>query len=194
MQQSNTSPTASKKRKFTVRGIHRDLGYFYVGLIIAFSISGILLNHRGQFNASEYAYDVQPVTAQLPADAEMINDSLVKALCLGWGLDAKEPRWRVREGLLRVRVENTLVEVDMKTGKGEKESMRKVPLIAQTLQLHTDTSNWWIYYSDVFGAAMLTMAITGMFIQKGSSSFRKRGWILALVGILFPLVFLFLIA
>ena len=46
----------------------------------------------------------------------------------------------------------------------------------------------------IFGLGMLTIAITGMFIAKGSESFRKRGWKLALVGIVFPLIFLFLLA
>jgi hypothetical protein len=60
--------------------------------------------------------------------------------------------------------------------------------------LHVDTSKSWIYYSDVFGVAMLTIAITGMFIVKGEHSFMRRGWKLALAGIIFPLIFLFLLS
>ena len=63
-------------------------------------------------------------------------------------------------------------------------------VMGQMTQLHQDTSKWWIYYSDAFGIALLTLAITGMFIQKGDTSFSARGWKLALAGILFPLVFL----
>ncbi|WP_258012176.1 hypothetical protein [Flavobacterium psychrophilum] len=28
------------------RNLHRDLGYFYIGLIISFAFSGVLMNHR----------------------------------------------------------------------------------------------------------------------------------------------------
>ena len=37
--------------------------------------------------------------------------------------------------------------------------------------LHVDTSKSWLYYSDIFGVAMLVIAITGMFIAKGEHSF-----------------------
>jgi hypothetical protein len=86
------------------------------------------------------------------------------------------------------------VEFDITTGKGKHITYKTTPLLGQMTKLHVDTSKWWIYYSDIFGIAMLTIAITGMFIQKGENSFMKRGWKLALVGIIFPLVFLFLLS
>ncbi|WP_442957520.1 PepSY-associated TM helix domain-containing protein [Polaribacter sp.] len=46
---------------------------------------------------------------------------------------------------------------------------------------------------DIFGIAMLIIAITGMFISKGKYSFKKREWILTLIGLIFPFIFLFLI-
>jgi uncharacterized protein len=33
-----------------------------------------------------------------------------------------------------------------------------------------------------------------MFIEKGKFSFRQRGWKLALLGMIFPLIFLFLLS
>ena len=58
---------------------------------------------------------------------------------------------------------------------------------------HQDTSKWWIYYSDIFGIGMLVIAFTGMFIERGKNSFQGRGRKLALIGIIFPLIFLFLL-
>lgn len=180
--------------KITLRGTHRDFGYFFVGLIIAFAISGIFLNHRGQFNAREYTTSVEPVTIAVPASPDRVNDAFVDSLSGVWDLRSSFRGWRMREGTLRITYDNVRFEIDMQTGKGEKESFRKVPFIAQFMQLHQDTSDWWIYYSDVFGLGMLTIATTGMFIQKGSKSFRKRGWIIAGIGIIFPLIFLFLLS
>jgi hypothetical protein len=60
--------------------------------------------------------------------------------------------------------------------------------------LHKTTNSFWIWYSDIFGVAMLVIAITGMLITKGKNSFSKRGWKLALAGLLFPIVFLILFA
>ena len=77
-----------------IREWHRDIAYFYVGLIIAFSFSGIILNHR---------------------------------------------------------------------------------------------QSW---YSDIFGVAIIVIAVTGMLIPAGKFGFGQRGWKYMLVGLVFPLVFL----
>jgi hypothetical protein len=60
--------------------------------------------------------------------------------------------------------------------------------------LHQTTNSAWIWYSDIFGGAMIIIALTGMFIASGKYSFKKRGWWLALAGVAFPLVFLFWLA
>jgi hypothetical protein len=61
--------------------------------------------------------------------------------------------------------------------------------------MHKSTSNWWIYYSDVFALSLITIALSGIFmIPKGRLSFKERGWKLALLGILFPLIFIFFLA
>jgi len=40
--------------KLTRRDLHRDLGYFYMGLIISFAFSGILQNHRDTWKPEKY--------------------------------------------------------------------------------------------------------------------------------------------
>mgnify|MGYP000906704477 FL=1 len=57
--------------------------------------------------------------------------------------------------------------------------------------LHKTTNKAWIWYSDIFGAGIILIAITGMLIPIGKNGFKKRGWKLALAGLLFPLIFLF---
>jgi uncharacterized protein len=42
-----------------------------------------------------------------------------------------------------------------------------IPVLGQMTKLHQDTSQWWIYYSDIFGIAMIVIGTTGMFIQNG---------------------------
>jgi hypothetical protein len=58
------------------------------------------------------------------------------------------------------------------------------------MYLHKTTNKFWIWYSDIFGAAMLLIAITGILIPTGKKGFNKRGWKLALAGLIFPLLFL----
>ena len=85
------------------------------------------------------------------------------------------------------------MEVDAKSGKGSIEWYRKRAVLGQMTQLHKDTNAFWIWYSDIFGVAMLVIAISGMLmIKKGDYAFTSRGWKLALLGMIFPLIFLFL--
>jgi hypothetical protein len=83
----------------------------------------------------------------------------------------------------------------MKTGKGEIVSFLKTPIISQSMSLHKNTSNFWIYYSDIFALSLIIIALSGTIMVKADKfSWKQRGWKLAVAGILFPLIFLFLLA
>jgi hypothetical protein len=177
----------------TVRNTHRDIAYFYVGLIISFALSGIFLNHRQSWNPRRYTYSSQEVSIT-PIIKDSINDTFIANFSKANNLTDDLRRYQAEGNRLRISYTAHDVQIDLSTGKGKIESYRITPLLGQMTQLHQDTSKWWIYYSDVFGLAMMTLAITGMFIQKGDTSFSARGWKLALAGIAFPLIFLFLLS
>lgn len=179
--------------KLTARNTHRDIAYFYVGLIIAFSFSGIFLNHRRTLNPRKYTADTREVNIN-PVAKEQITDAYISKFTSDQGIDDELRRYQVSEGELTVSYVNNDVKIDLASGKGSIVTYRTIPLLGQMTQLHQDTSNWWIYYSDLFGAAMMVIAFTGMFIEKGKNSFRSRGFKLALIGIIFPLIFLFLLS
>jgi hypothetical protein len=180
--------------KLTARNTHRDIAYFYVGLIISFALSGIFLNHRQSWHPRRYAYEKREITIAAPIQKDSINEEWVKNFSAKQKIDDHVRRFMAENGKLRISFEKNDVMIDMQTGKGQIETYRTTPLLGQMTQLHQDTSKWWIYYSDIFGIAMLTIALTGMFIEKGKLSFKSRGWKLALIGIVFPLLFLFLIS
>jgi hypothetical protein len=173
--------------KLTLRGIHRDLGYFYLGLIMAFALSGIFLNHRQSWYPSEYKYDAKEIEVQLPAK---ISDTVVDSIGTVLQIDDRLKGWQIRRESLRLTYVDHMVDINLKTGKGIQERYFKVPILAQSTLLHVTTNNAWIWYSDIFGIAMLTIAVTGMLMLKGEQGFSKRGWKLALAGLLFPLIFL----
>lgn len=173
-----------------IRGLHRDLGYFYIGLIISFALSGILMNHRDSFHAEKYTTQTKAIQVKIPENANITEeyaDSLGKQL----GIDDKIRRHKVDEGKLRISFEKNDVEINLKSGKGEIVSFIKTPIISSMMKLHKNTSNWWIYYGDIFGISLIIIAITGaIMIPVGKFTFKSRGWKLALAGIIFPLLFL----
>ena len=180
-------------KKINFRNLHRDLGYFYVGLIISFATSGILMNHRDSWHAEKYTVETKFVNVQIPANADITEeyaDSLGKTI----GIEDKIRRHKVDDGKLKISFEKNDVEIDLKSGKGEIVSFIKTPIISQMMKLHKNTSNWWIYYGDIFGISLITIAITGMImIPSGKFSFKRRGWKLAIAGLIFPLLILILL-
>lgn len=175
------------------RNLHRDLGYFYIGLIISFATSGILMNHRESWHAEKYTIETKSIEVKLPLE-ENITEDFAKKLGEKLGIEDKMRRYKVDEGVFKISFEKNDVEIDTKTGKGEIVSYIKTPIISQMIKLHKNTSNWWIYYGDIFGISLIVIAITGtLMIPAGKFSFKQRGWKLALAGILFPLLILILL-
>jgi hypothetical protein len=179
--------------KLTARNTHRDIAYFYFGLIIAFSFSGIFLNHRQSWHPRRYTYSSQEIQLKSLISKDSINEKFIKAFTDEYKIEDNLRRFNADGNNLRISYVNHDAQVDLTTGKGKIETYKITPVLGQMTILHVDTSKWWIYYSDVFGVAMLVIAFTGMFIQKGENSFWQRGWKLALIGIIFPLIFLFLL-
>ncbi len=179
--------------KLTARNTHRDIAYFYVGLIIAFSFSGIFLNHRQAWHPRRYTFNSTEIA--IPAMVkDSVNDAFIQKFTREQNISDDLRRFTVDGNNLRISYVNHDVQVDIATGKGIIDEYRTTPILGQMTKLHVDTSKWWIYYSDIFGLAMMVIAITGMFIQKGDTSFRSRGWKLALLGLIFPLIFLFILS
>ena len=180
-------------KSIKARNLHRDLGYFYIGLIISFSFSGILMNHRDSWHPEKYTVETKAIKVKLPAELK-ITDQFAENLGKSLDIDDKMRQKNIKKGNLKISFEKHDVEIDMKTGKGEIVSFIKTPIISQTMRLHKTNSNWWIYYGDLFGISLIVIAITGIImIPSGKFSFKRRGWKLAIAGLIFPLLILVLL-
>ena len=177
-----------------IRNIHRDFGYFYVGLIVSFAFSGILMNHREHWHPEKYTIDTEVIQVELP-DESQISEEYAENLGKELGIDDKMRRHSVKKGTFKISFEKHDVEIDMETGVGEIVAFNKTPIISQTMKLHKNTSNWWIYYSDIFGISLILIAITGtLMVTHGKNTFKKRGWKLAAAGLIFPLIVLVILS
>ncbi len=181
-------------KQATIRNLHRDLGYFYLGLIISFSLSGIILNHRSSWHPEKYTVETKNINVTPPTE-DQLSEKYAEALGKQFELNDKFRRQTVKDGKFRVSFEKHDIEIDIATGAGEIVAFKKTPILSQSISLHKSTSDWWIYYSDIFGISLIVIAVTGaIMIPAGKFTFKRRGWKLALAGILFPLIFLFLLA
>lgn len=173
-----------------IRDLHRDLGYFYLGLIITFAFSGILMNHRDHWHPEKYTIQARDIVIKLPQENEITED-YAKNLAKELGIEEEMKRHMVRKGKFKMQFENTEVEANLETGQGEVVEFVKTPIVSQAMKLHKNTSNWWIYFSDIFGISLIIIAITGtLMVKHGKYTFKRYGWKLALIGMLFPILFL----
>lgn len=174
----------------TIRNLHRDLGYIFLGLIISFAFSGILMNHREYWHPEEYDVQTRKITIT-PLSENEVTEQYARNFLLPYKITDTYRKHRVRENKLRISFKNTDVEVHLKKGEGEITTYKRTPIISQMMKLHKSTSNWWIYFSDIFGISLIIIAITGATMQKyGKYTFKKYGWKLTAIGLLFPILFL----
>lgn len=180
--------------KINFRNLHRDLGYFYIGLIVSFSLSGIIQNHRKSWHPEKYTIATKNIFYNLPKEKSLLTDDFARNVGEKLGIKDEFRRSRIKDEKWQLSFEKNDAEFDLKTGKGELTTFNKTPLIHQILELHKSTSNFWIYYSDIFAVSLIIIALTGtIMVKAGKFSWKQRGWKLALAGIIFPLIFLFLL-
>jgi len=172
-----------------LRKWHRDLGYFFFGLIISFAMSGISQNHRRSWDPERYVYSSKEVSTQLHTlKKEEINEEVIKKLAEQQQIASPLRFFRLEEDgrKLRAFFADGILDVDLSNGKGKFEILHTRPIIGHMANLHKSTNSVWIWYSDIFALGMLTIATTGLFMIKGKYGFRQRGYLLTLAGIVVP--------
>ena len=76
-------------KKINWRNLHRDLGYFYIGLIVSFALSGIIQNHRKTWHPEKYTVSTKAVTYALPKEEALLTEDFAKDLGKKLGIAAR---------------------------------------------------------------------------------------------------------
>jgi hypothetical protein len=177
-----------KVRKL-LRVLHRDLGYFIVGMTIVYSLSGIFLNHRHDFNPDYkiFSYNIQSEFQ----NRLNLNEAEVKDLLQSLDLNlVYKKHYLNNQGIVKVFIENGEVAIDPQTGEGTLHYLQKRPIIFGLNKLHKATlGTLWKWVSDLMGVILLFVAISGLFILKGKRGFNRWGWWLTIAGFVVPLIF-----
>ncbi len=105
--------------KLTARNIHRDFAYFYVGLIISFSLSGIFLNHRQVWHPMKYQYAAKEISLTKSVSPDQVDDAYLKEFSEEFGINDRLRRYAVDGNTLRITYADHDAEVDLVSGKGK---------------------------------------------------------------------------
>jgi len=168
--------------------LHRDIGYLAVGLTVVYAVSGLAVNHVRDWNPS---YRVEKVTLSIAPIRATERAEIVREAKQKLGV-TQEPRnvFRPDPATLQLFFRDANYRIDLPTGAVIVERARARPVLFEMNQMHLNTpKRIWTVVADVYAAALLVLAVTGMFVLKGKTGITGRGAWLTSAGLLLPLVY-----
>lgn len=177
------------------RIIHRDLSYFFAGVVIIYAVSGIVLNHKRDFNSD---YSIRRSEVQLPGtfpQSQEVDSQTAREMLRAVDPDARYAKhYASGEDRIKIFVAGgSILEVELQTGKAVYEKLTRRPIISSMNRLHYNPNRWWTRFSDVFAVSLLLITLTGLVMVPGRNGLKGRGGIELAAGIAIPILFLLLL-
>jgi uncharacterized protein len=174
-----------------IRIFHRDLGYIFFGMSVIYGVSGIALNHKEDWNPN---YAITQYTIELPRaiKKDSISKAWVTELLARYQQEGSyKKHYFQNDSTLKVFINGGFLTLDLKTGTGFLETIRKRPILRDFNILHyNNIKHLWTWFSDLFALALIIMAVTGLFMIQGQKGITGRGAWLTALGLIIPLLFL----
>jgi len=188
------APT-ERRRKLNLRprlrALHRDVGYFAVGLTLVYAISGLAVNHLKDWDPNFSQLNrTHQLGLPLPADDEAAAKSALRALGVH-----EEPRevYRASETQLDLVFDKRTFHVDTTSGVVHEEGQAARPLLRVANWLHLNRGKKaWTYVADFYAIFLIFLALSGLFMIPGRKGLLGRGAIVALLGAAVPVVYVLL--
>jgi len=170
------------------RWLHRELGFFAVGLTLVYAISGIAVNHIHHWDPNHTAY-TQTWSIEPPGVGE--TDALAPLVLDRLALDEPvKETWRASRELFQVFVNDGTIDVNLVTGVVTRQGHTKRPVFFDMNFMHLNKGRApWTGIADAFAGVMIVLALTGIFLVKGRRGLSWRGGVLMGLGIVLPLAY-----
>ena len=179
--------TAARARRW-LRALHRDAGYPAVGMTIIYAVSGLPVNHIGEwdpnFTEVEQSMSLAGV-AHLDPDAR--DQAILRALGVEGELDE---RYDEGEGEVALRAGEDVVHVNEAAGTARLEARRARPLLRVANWLHLNRGKAaWTYFADAYAVGLLFLALSGLFMIPARSGLLGRRGLLVGLGVALPVLY-----
>jgi len=177
-----------KWRKWN-KAVHRDFGYFFFGMVLIYSISGIAINHLHDWNPN---YVVLTEDINITPPGVDISKADIKKILEPFGeADNYRSHYFPNNEVVKIFIKNGVVYLDLIDGTGLLEKTKRRPLFREVNYLHYNPIKYWTWFSDIFAGALIILAISGIVIPRGANGITKRGAWLTILGIVIPGIYLF---
>jgi hypothetical protein len=171
-----------------LRAIHRDVGYFGVGLTFVYALSGLAVNHIADWepNFRHITRQHQLATPLPPAD-EQIAELAVRSLALGSPI---RELYRSDEQTLQVVFDRRTLRIETPSGRvtEEAEEPRFFLRAANWLHLNRGKKAWTVI-ADAYAAGLLLLSLTGLWMFPGRKGLLGRAGLIAVAGALLPALY-----
>jgi hypothetical protein len=174
-----------------LRALHRDFGYTAVGLTVIYALSGLAVNHIGDWDPSFQEYTAQHELGALAGqDDQAIAARAAKALGI-----REEPRdvFRASPEEVDVTFEHRSLHVNPTTGHIDEEGQKPRFFLRAANWLHLNRGKKaWRYVADTYAVALLFLATSGMFMIAGKKGLLGRGALFVALGAAIPTLYVVL--
>lgn len=159
--------------------LHRDIGYFLSGLIIVYCVSGIALNHVNDWNP-DFIIHKRTVAIDKACTRDEVSDERIAE----FGALVGESKPKVYDfptpDHVKIYYDNATLHVDLAGKVATYEKVARRPLFYHTNVLHRNSLKGWKWVSDIFGALLIVITVSGCFMLRGRNGVSGRGkWFIA---------------
>lgn len=168
-----------------LRALHRDVGYFAVGLTVVYATSGLAVNHLKDWDPNfKQVSRTHQLALPLPPDDDAAAASALRTLGV-----KERPRevYRASDSQLDVVFDQRTFHVDTKSGVVHEEGQAARPVLRVANWLHLNRGKKaWTYVADFYAVFLLFLAFSGLFMIPGRKGLLGRGAIVVLLGAAVP--------
>ena len=179
--------TGPKARRL-LRALHRDAGYLAVGMTLIYAISGLAVNHIGEWDPNFTEVDQ---SVSLAAFEHLEGEARERAILAELGVDTPvDERYEEAEGEHALRSGEAVVHLNAAAGTARLEARRPRPLLRLANWLHLNRGKAaWTVFADAYAVGLLFLALSGLFmIPSRGGAFGRRGLLVGL-GVALPVLY-----
>lgn len=170
-----------------LRLIHRDLGYFIVGITLVYALSGIILNHKN--SREDPAYKTISVNNLLNPHLTIDEFNMI--------FMSDFPKIKINKIIpetnrYQLYLQGGLGYYEPISGKLFFEIYKKKPLVYFINKLHYNQKKYWTTPADFFGGALIFLSLSGLFMVRGKKGISGRGLWYLIGGMVVVVIYIWL--
>jgi len=170
--------------------LHRYLGYFFFGMTVIYSFSGLALNHIHDWNPS-YIVIAKEISIDTDKDLTALDEAGVRSI-FGhlMGKYGYKSHYYPDRNKVKIFITRGTITINTITSKGVLERVLRKPFFFGVNFLHYNPIKYWTYFSDLYCIGLIVLAITGLVVRKERNGFSGMGGWLTLCGVLIPFIYI----